>query len=122
MVVSRLGSFLPRIVSLPRALPVATPSVPICTWSSKPAKPPVRETVNGNAVPTGVDCVTDGVLPGVLAGALVGAGEGGGLPPSPLDSFPQPLRTRPATAAITAYPLRFLTHHGYPEESSSLQL
>jgi hypothetical protein len=56
-------------------------------------------------VPTGVDCVT--------VGALLGAGDGGGLPVPPPDSLPHPLSTSPATAATTAYLLRFLTHHGY---------
>jgi hypothetical protein len=111
IVVSRLGSSLHRIVSLPRALTVATPSVPISTWSSKPANPPVLETVSGRPAATGVDWVTLGVPVGVL----LGAGEGGALPvPSP-DSSPHPVRTSPATAATTAYLLRFLTHHGYPQ-------
>jgi hypothetical protein len=95
---------------LPRELTVATPSALISTWSSKPANPPVRLTVNGRPTPTGVDCVTDGIV------GAVGVGDaGGGLPALP-DSSPHPVSTSPAAAvmaATAAYLLRFLTHHGY---------
>src|ERR671915_440246 len=113
MLASRDWSSLQRTVFLPRELTVATPSVPITTLSSKPAKPPVLVTMSGRPVPTGVD--------GVAVGAGVAAGLDG-VPPAPSDSLPQPVRTSPATAATTAYLLRFLTHHGYRQAPRSLQL
>jgi hypothetical protein len=86
-------------------LTVATPSVPICTWSSKPANPPVLDTVSGRPAPTGVDCVTVGVVGDGVVGA--------GVLWAPV-SLPHPVRTHPAITAAVVYLLRFLTHHGYP--------
>src|SRR4051794_31120347 len=123
------------MVSLPRELTVATPSAPITTWSSKPAKPPVRLTRSGNAVPGVSVGVPVGVLVGVPGGVPVGAGGvavgsvgalGGGVvlagpPPAPVSS-PHPASASPAITVMTAYLLRFLTPHGYPQACCSLQL
>src|SRR3954468_7576840 len=107
MVASKVGSSLHRIDSLPRPLTVATPSGLISTWSSKPANPPLRLTVNGRPAPTGVDCVTLAVGNVGAVGVLLVVG----VLPAP-DSLPHPLSTSPARAANAVYLLRFVTHYG----------
>jgi hypothetical protein len=69
------------------------PSALTTTRSEKPAKPPFRVTVNGQA------CC--GVV-GILEAGVVG------LPPEPeVESLPHPVRTRPAVAISAAYRIVF---------------